>query len=77
MDLIINVSVLYLNAIYIPIIFIASFLLLYTLQYFESDNPELYTTKIQYIRDNDVTDLGLVFAEEEFDPGGGGTPIVS
>lgn len=45
-------------------------------KYFESDNPELYTTKIQYIRDNDVTDLGLVFAEEEFDSQGGSPTIV-
>ncbi len=27
-------------------------------------------TKIQYIRENDVTDLGVVFAEEEFDKDG-------
>jgi hypothetical protein len=40
-------------------------------QYFESDDPDLYTTKIQYILENDVTDLDLVFAEEEFDPRGG------
>jgi hypothetical protein len=49
----------------------------YLLQYFESDNPELYTTKIQYIKENDVTDLGLVFAEEEFDITNGGRPTVS
>jgi len=36
------------------------------LQYFSTDDPDLYTTKIQYIRENDVTDLGVVFAEEEF-----------
>ena len=46
------------------------------LQYFESDDPDLYTTKVQYIQENDVTDLGLVFAEEEFD-NGGGAPTVS
>ena len=40
-------------------------------QYFESDNPELYTTKVQYITENDVTDLDLVFAEEEYLPAGG------
>lgn len=39
-------------------------------QYFENDDPDLYTTKIQYIRDNDVSDLELVFAEEEFSDGG-------
>jgi hypothetical protein len=45
-------------------------------KYFESDNPELYTTKIQYIKENDVTDLGLVFAEEEFDITNGGRPTI-
>lgn len=35
-------------------------------QYFESDDPDLYTAKVQYIRENDVRDLELVFAEEEF-----------
>ena len=39
-------------------------------------NPELFTTKVQYIRDNDVSDLDLVFAEEEYDSGGG-APVVS
>lgn len=52
------------------------FVFVYCWQYFESDNPELYTTKIQYIRENDVNDLGLVFAEEEFDSNGG-RPTVS
>ncbi len=37
------------------------------MQYFESDDPDLYTTKIKYILENDATDLGLVFTEEEFD----------
>ena len=40
------------------------------LQYFESDDPDLYVSKIQYIRENDVTDLELVFAEEEFSDNG-------
>ena len=39
-------------------------------QYFESDDPELYTSKVQYIRENDVSDLELVFAEEEFSDDG-------
>lgn len=38
----------------------------FCIQYFESDDPDLYTAKIQYIRENDVSDLELVFAEEEF-----------
>lgn len=41
-----------------------------------SDDPDLYTSKVQYIQENDVTDLGLVFAEEEFD-NNGGSPTVS
>ena len=36
----------------------------------------MYTTKVQYIVENDVTDLGLVFAEEEFESNRG-TPTVS
>ena len=39
-------------------------------QYFEYDDPELYVSKVHYIKENDVTDLGLVFAEEEFGPDG-------
>ena len=46
------------------------------MQYFGSDDPDLYATKVQYIKDNDVTDLGLVFAEEEFSSDGG-NPTVS
>ena len=45
-------------------------------QYFETDDPSLYTTKVQYILENDVTDLDMVFAEEEFDSQGG-PPTVS
>ena len=36
------------------------------LQYFEQDDPELYVTKIKYIEENDVNDMELVFAEEEY-----------
>ncbi len=50
--------------------------IIYSMQYFESDDPDLYTTKIQYILENDVTDFDLVFAEEEFDTNGG-PPSVS
>lgn len=45
-------------------------------QYFESDDPDLWVSKVKYIMENDVTDLDLVFAEEEFDAGGG-NPRVS
>ena len=50
--------------------------ILFPLQYFESDDPDLYTTKVQYIQENDVTDLGLIFAEEEFETNRG-APTVS
>jgi hypothetical protein len=48
-----------------------------SLQYFESDDPDLYTTKVQYIQENDVADLGLVFAEEEFDSNGRASTVSS
>ena len=41
-------------------------MLLKMLQYLESDDPELYKTKVCYIRDNDVTGLGQMFVEEEY-----------
>ena len=44
-------------------------------QYFEYDDPELYVSKVHYIKENDVTDLGLVFAEEEFGPDGGNPKV--
>ena len=49
----------------------------YLLQYFESDDPDLYVTKIQYLKENNISelDLGLVMAEEEF-PQDGGPPRV-
>ena len=37
------------------------------MQYFEQDDPELYLTKIRYIEENDVNDMELVFAEEEYE----------
>ena len=37
------------------------------IQYFEQDDPELYLTKIRYIEENDVNDMELVFAEEEYE----------
>ena len=45
------------------------------LQYFESDDPDLYTRKIQYILENDVSELCLVFEEEEFDSSGGSSKV--
>ena len=36
-------------------------------QYFESDDKDLYRSKIKYIEETDPEDLGLVFSEEEYD----------
>lgn len=36
-------------------------------KYFESDDKDLYRSKIKYIEETDPEDLGLVFAEEEYD----------
>ena len=49
---------------------------LFSLQYFETDDPELYTTKIKYIKENDVSDLELVFAEEVFSTSANADPEV-
>ena len=35
-------------------------------QYFETDDPELYTSKIKYIEENDINDMELTFSEEEY-----------
>ena len=47
-------------------------------QYFETDDPELFKSKILFIRDHNVDeqDLELVFADEEYTPGSN-TPKVS
>lgn len=39
-------------------------------RYFESDDKQLYRSKIKYIEETDPEDLGLVFAEEECDQQG-------
>lgn len=47
--------------------------LLTALQYFETDNPELYKTKIKFIEDNDIEnmeDMELMFSEEEYNERG-------
>ena len=41
-----------------------------TIQYFESDDKDLYRSKIKYIEETDPEDLGLVFAEEEYNTKG-------
>lgn len=43
------------------------------MQYFETDNPELYKTKIKFIEDNDIEnmeDMELMFSEEEYNERG-------
>ena len=45
------------------------FTVLSYLQYFEQDDPELYISKIKYIKENDVDDMDLSFVEEEFKDG--------
>ena len=39
-------------------------------QYFESDDSELFTSKVKYIVENDVEDMELTFAEEVYDCNG-------
>lgn len=46
------------------------FIHVFLLQHFESDDPELYKTKIRYILENDVSDFDLYFAEEEYSSSG-------
>ncbi|XP_077997335.1 apoptosis-resistant E3 ubiquitin protein ligase 1-like [Glandiceps talaboti] len=45
-------------------------------KYFETDDPDTYVTKIKYIQENDVDDLDLVFAEEEYNENGSVDKIV-
>ena len=39
-------------------------------QYFETDDPEFFTTKVRYIVENDVDDMELTFSEEVFNSHG-------
>lgn len=39
-------------------------------QYFETDDKQLYSSKIKYIQDVDPEDLNLYFSEEEYDDKG-------
>ncbi|GAB1610051.1 apoptosis-resistant E3 ubiquitin protein ligase 1-like [Argonauta hians] len=38
-------------------------------KYFETDDPELYKTKILFIEENDVSDMELTFSEEVYNEG--------
>ena len=42
---------------------------IFIIQYFEQDDPDFYITKIKYIEENNVDDMELVFAEEEYTNG--------
>lgn len=35
-------------------------------QYFETDDPEFYKSKVCFILNNDVSEMDLVFAEEKY-----------
>ncbi|XP_076442500.1 apoptosis-resistant E3 ubiquitin protein ligase 1-like isoform X1 [Babylonia areolata] len=39
-------------------------------KYFETDDPELYATKIKFIEENDIEDMELTFIEEEYNEQG-------
>lgn len=39
-------------------------------QYFETDDPEFYKTKVCFILKNDVSEMDLVFAEEKYSKSG-------
>lgn len=63
------------NRLYIKATFSRSFLaqmigLRITHHFFETDDPEYYTTKVRYILDNDISDMELNFSEEQFDSNG-------
>ena len=46
-------------------------------QYFETDDAELYKSKIKYIEENDINDMELTFSEEEYSPDGQGAVKVT
>ena len=46
---------------------LSNLMIIIFLQYFETDDPDLFETKIKYILENDVSDLDMDFTEEEFD----------
>lgn len=39
-------------------------------KYFEQDDPQLFLSKIKYIEENDVSDMELMFTEDEYDETG-------
>lgn len=39
-------------------------------QYFETDDPEFYKSKVCFILNNDMSEMELVFAEEKYNKSG-------
>lgn len=46
-------------------LFILEFYFVFS-KYFQSDDPDLYINKVQYILDNDVGPMDLYFTDEEY-----------
>lgn len=42
------------------------FFFFFPTQYFETDDPEFYKSKVCFILNNDVSEMDLVFAEEKY-----------
>lgn len=42
----------------------------FSFQYFQSDDPDLYLSKIKYILQQDVSGMELYFTDEEYDQNG-------
>lgn len=42
------------------------FFFFFPAQYFETDDPEFYKSKVCFILNNDVSEMDLVFAEEKY-----------
>jgi hypothetical protein len=48
-----------------------SFVVLFAcIQHFETDDKDLYRSKIKYIEENDPADLDITFVEEEYNSDG-------
>lgn len=46
--------------------FFLLFSVLFFCQYFETDDPEFYKSKVCFVLNNDVSEMELVFAEEKY-----------
>lgn len=47
-----------------------SFFVFLSPQYFETDDPEFYKSKVCFILNNDMSEMELVFAEEKYNKSG-------